>query len=328
MRHRPHRALVGVLLLVATVATIAGAGARWVNTQLLKTPEWTSTSERLIADPAVRRAVSDFTVRRALGDAGIDAALSRVLGATLAGVAQHELRTAAGRAADTVLSSSGGRRAWRDANHQAVSGLLAAVDHPRRNAGVSLQLTPLLDDIVSGIARDPVVHAIPGISTALSVATPDAGRLRILTPAQVRDARTGVRVVHVLSWAPLLGALALALLALTLARDWRTIALGRIGYALAIAGAVMLGVRTLIRYPLADGVVSSATDRAAVRATWLISSGQLRVEAIGLLVVGAVVVALSAQRSPGSLRGYSETLAARSSAVRTIRACSVAWAMG
>jgi hypothetical protein len=52
-------------------------------------------------------------------------------------------------------------------------------------------------------------------------------------------------------------------------------------------------VRTLIRYPLADGVVSSATDRAAVRATWLISSGQLRVEAIGLLVVGAVVVVAS-----------------------------------
>jgi hypothetical protein len=293
MRPRPHRALVDLLLLVTIVATIAGAGARWVDTQLLEPPHWTRTSERLIADPAVREAVSQFSVARAFGAAGIDAALSRVLGATLAGVAQRELRRAADGVAGAVLSGNGGRRAWRDANRQAVSGLLVAVDHPRRHLGVSLQLTPLLDDIVAAIARDPVVRAIPGSSTVLSAATPDAGRLQILTPAQVRRTRIGVGVVRVLGWALPFGALALVLLVVALARGWRTTALRRVGYALLIAGGVVLGGRALTQYPLADAIVSTATDRAAVRATWLIATGRLWVESIGLLVAGAVVVAAS-----------------------------------
>jgi hypothetical protein len=208
-------------------------------------------------------------------------------------VAERELRRAAGSAADSVLSSEGGRSAWRDANREAVSGLLAAVDHPRRGETVALALTPLLDDIVSGVARDPVVRTIPGSSTVLSAAAPDAGRLVILTPGKVRDARTGVRVVRILSWALPLAALALFGLAVALARGWRTIALSRIGYALLIAGGAVLALRAGLQFPLAVAAVRSDADRAAVRAAWLISTVALRSEAIGLLVAGGVLTVAS-----------------------------------
>ena len=291
MGHRSHRAPADLLLLVATLATITAAGAWFLDTQLLSTRRWTQTSGRLIADPAVRRAVSAFAVRHAF--TGVDAELARVLPGPVATVAERELHRAAGGAADSVLSSEGGRRAWRDANREAVSGLLAAVDHPRRGETVSLQLTPLVDDIVSGVARDPVVRAIPGSSSLLSGATPDAGRLVILTPVQVRHARIGVRVVRILSWALPLCALALFLLLVAVARSWRAIAVSRIGYALLIAGAVVLGLRAGLRFPLAAAVVHSGAERAAVRAAWLIATVGLRSEAIGLLVAGGVLAVAS-----------------------------------
>jgi hypothetical protein len=291
MGHRSHRAPANLLLLVATLATIAAAGARFLDTQVLRPQPWAQTSGRLIADPAVRRAVSAFAVRHAL--AGVDARLSHVLPVPVATVAEGELRRAAGGASDSVLSSGGGRRAWRDANREAVSGLVAAVDHPRPGETVSLQLAPLLDDIVSGVAQDPVVRAIPGSSSVLSAVPPAAGRLVILTPAQVRAARIGVRVVRILSWALPLGALALFGLAIALARGWRAVALSRIGYSLLIAGGVLLGLRAGLRFPLASAVGHSGADRAAVRAAWLIATVTLRSEAIGLLVAGAVLAVVS-----------------------------------
>jgi hypothetical protein len=291
MGDRSHRGLVDLLLVVATLATIAAAGVRLLDTQVLTPRRWTQTSGKLIADPAIRRAVSAFAVRHAF--AGVDTGLAHALPGAVATVAERELRRAAGSAADSVLSSEGGRSAWRDANREAVSGLLAAVDHPRRGETVALALTPLLDDIVSGVARDPVVRTIPGSSTVLSAAAPDAGRLVILTPGKVRDARTGVRVVRILSWALPLAALALFGLAVALARGWRTIALSRIGYALLIAGGAVLALRAGLQFPLAVAAVRSDADRAAVRAAWLISTVALRSEAIGLLVAGGVLTVAS-----------------------------------
>ena len=286
---RRHRALVGLALWLATLAAILGASAAWVDHDLLSAARWTRTSRRLIDRRPVRRAVSGFVVSRAFGAAGIDAALAHVLPAVAAGAVESRLHGAAGAAAGSVLSSPGGRRAWGDANRQAVSGLVRAVDRRGPPRGVSLQLTPLLGDIVQGIAADPVVRAIPGASAVISLHAPDAGRLRLLSAAQVSSIAPGVRAVRVLSWALPLAALALLLAALLLARGWRAVALTRAGSALLVAGGVLLGARALAQYALADTLVGSATDRAAVRVAWLTATLGLRTEAIFLLVAGAIV---------------------------------------
>ena len=293
MQLRPHRALIALLLTFATLATIAGAGARWIDHQLLSVPRWTATSNRLTADPAVRRAISGFAVQRAFGSAGIDSAIDHALPGSLATRATGALHGAGTQASQSLLSSAPGRRLWRMANHQAVSGLLAAVDHPARNQGVMINLTPLLSAVLSSVADTSVAREIPGASQLLSVGSPDVGRLVLLDRSEVSALRPGVRVVRTLAWALPLAALAAFLLCLGLARGWRSVVLSRIGYRLLIAGGILLGARALAQYALADLFVNSSADRAGVRAAWLIGSSVLRTEAIWLLIAGAVVTLVS-----------------------------------
>ena len=276
-------------LILATLATIGGAAARWIDRQALSTPAWTATSGRLIADPPVRRAISTYAVDQALGAAGIDGALERVLPGSLASSARTSLRRAAVGLSDGLLAGGVGRRLWTTANRQAQSRLLAAVDHPRRHAGVTLDLASLLHELLRSLADSTVARAIPGSAQVLDVHSPHAGRLVLLGPGQVSTLRPGVRAVRTLSWALPVAALALFALALAVARGRRAVALSRIGYALVVAGAVVLAGRALAQYGLADGLVSSSTDRAAVRAAWLIATDQLRGTGEAILIAGGVV---------------------------------------
>lgn len=292
MSVRPMRPLVTLLLTLATLATILGAGARWIDHQVLEPGRWARTSEQFVRNPQVRRAIADFSVRRAFGS-GIDSAIDRALPAAVADRVTETLHGAAGTTARGLLRSGPGRRVWREANREAVAGLNRAVDHPRRNEGLVLNLTPLLRELVRSIAGSTVARAIPGSSQVLSLGSPDAGRLVVLSPAQVADLRPAIRTVRLLSWALPALALALFLLSLLIALGWRTVALSAIGYRLLIAGGIVLVARVLLRSVVADAVVGSGVDRAGVRAAWMIGTTTLRTEGIWLLVAGAVVVLAS-----------------------------------
>jgi hypothetical protein len=264
-----------------------------MDDQLLNRTGWASTSHRLIADRHVRRAVASFAVDQAFGAAGIDAEISRLLPAGLAGAAQQRLHRAGTSAADTVLSTRAGRRAWQQASDQAQSDLLAAVDSPNRRRAVVLNLSRLLSDVVGAVAGSDVARAIPGSSRVLTVHSPTAGRLVILRPHQLHGLRTGVSTTRTLAWAlPVIG-LALYALALLLGYGWRARVLSRIGYSLALAGAIALALRYVLQYPLSAVFVSSSTDRTAVRAAWLIGTSDARTLAIEVLIAGAVVAVIS-----------------------------------
>lgn len=285
---RPMRTLVTLLLTLATLATILGAGARWLDHQVLDAGHWARTSERLVENAAVRRAIADFSVRQAFGS-GIDAEIDRVLPSVAANRVTDALDGVASSSANALLRSDLGRRLWRKANHGAVAGLRRAVDHPDRNAGLVLNLTPLLRETVRSVAGSSVASAIPGSSEVLSLGTAGAGRLVMLTPDQVAKLRPTIRAIEVLSWALPALALALFLLSLLLAAGWRLPALSAIGYRLLVAGAVVLVLRVVLRSVFADAVVGTGIDRAGVRAAWMIGSSTLRTEGIWLLVGGAVV---------------------------------------
>src|SRR5579875_1299455 len=130
MSPRPHRLLISLLLVLATLTGLAAIGARWSSEQLLSRRGWASTSHRLIADSQVRRAVAAFSVYQAFGAAGIDEQLSRVLPGGIASSVERRLHRAGTGAADRLLSSGAGRRAWQRASRQAQADLLAAVDSP------------------------------------------------------------------------------------------------------------------------------------------------------------------------------------------------------
>ena len=295
MRSRSsHRLLVALALVVGTLATIGGAGARWIDRQTLDTPTWVDTSSRLIADPDVRRAVAAYAVRQVFVGNGIDAALHRVAPAPLAARAESSLRTTATRIAGGVLADGPARRLWRTANRQAQTELLAVIDHPRPgHETVTLQLGPLLHDLLGALAGSTVARSIPGAGALLSVQSTGAGRLVVLAPDRVRSLRGDVSTVRTLAWALPAIALVAFLFALAVAAGWRRATLSAIGYCLVIAGAIVLVARPLLRSLVADALVSSSTDRTAVGAGWMIATSQLRDAGEAVLVGGGVVAAVS-----------------------------------
>jgi hypothetical protein len=276
-------------MLLAILATLAGAGARWIDQQILSTPHWTSTSTHLISDPPVRRAIARYLVNQTFSAAGIDNALHQVLPASLASQAENRLRDSASGLSTRVLATGPGRRVWRDANRQAQSQLLRAVDHPRPGQFVVLDLSPLLHDVVQELAGGTVARAIPGSTRILQVKTAGAGRLTVLEPGQVSDLRDAVKLTRFLSWALFVAALALFAFAVLVSRAALLSSISRVGYAIALSGAIVLVGRWLWQYPLASLAVDSATNRAAVRGAWLIGTTQLRDTGVEILVVGGVV---------------------------------------
>jgi hypothetical protein len=293
MQLRPHRFLVGLLMALATLTAVASIGARWVDGQLLDRHGWASTSPRLIANRQVRQAIARFSVDRAFGAAGIDAELSRLLPGPLAAAAERRLQRVGAGAADAVLSSGAGRRAWQRASVQAGSELLAAVDSPGARRSVVLNLAPLLRDVVGAVAGSGAARAIPGASRLLTIRSHTAGRLVVLRPDELRPLRSGVRTARALGWALPLVTLGLYALALLLGYGWRARVLSRIGYSLAAAGAIALGLRYVLQYPLAGVFVSSRGDRAAVRAAWLIATTHAETLAIEVLIAGAAIAVVS-----------------------------------
>jgi hypothetical protein len=281
--------LVAMATLLAVLAMIAGAGARWIDRQILSTPRWTATSSHLIADPPVRRAIAHYLVDQTFAGSGIDSALTHVLPGSLAGRADSGLRDAASGLSASALATGPGRRVWRDANRQAQSQLLHAVDHPRPGQRVVLNLTPLLHDVVRELLGTSVAQAIPGGAQLLQTQTAGAGKLVVLKPKALSGLRGAVRVTRFLSWALFVAALALLAFGLLMSRARLPVSLSRAGYAIALAGAVVLAARALLAHPLADLAVGSSTNRAAVHDAWLIGSTQLRDTGIELLIIGAVV---------------------------------------
>ena len=287
-----HGLIVWMLLGIATLTTIGGIGARWLDDQVLSTSGWTHASGQVFGNPTVRRAVSNFAVQRAFQDGGIDQALDSALGDTAGGVASVRLRAASAPIADRVLGSRPARRAWRRANRSAQRQLVRSLEGSR-GGPVVLDLSPIVVSVLDGLAGSSVAQAIPGAASALRAPRPHAGRITVLTASQARPVRSAVSVVRVLAWALWAAATAAFAVALLLASGRRARTLSRIGYRLVFAGAIVLLVRWLFQFVFADLVATLGVDRAALRAGWTGATADLRTLATGVLVVGVVVAVVS-----------------------------------
>ena len=287
-----HRFLVAVLLSLATLATIAGLGARWLDDQVLSTSGWTHLSGSLLDNKAVRTAVANYAVQEAFTRGGIDSALDRSLGPTAGKAAALPLRAAAPAVAGQVLRSRAARRAWRRANRSAQSELLRALDGPRPRP-VVLDLRPIVTDVLHGMAATSAARSIPGAVGVLTAPGDRGGRLTILSAHQAKPLRSFVSVVRTLAWALWAVAAAMFALSLLLASGRRTRTLSRIAYRLIFAGVLVLVVRWVLQYVFADSVGTLASDRAGFRAGWLTATADLRTLAIDVAAAGVVVLLVS-----------------------------------
>jgi hypothetical protein len=126
----------------------------------------------------------------------------------------------------------------------------------------------------------------------LSIRIGDAGRIRVLRADQVRKVRVAINTIRNLVLVLSLLAAICFVLAIAVATGRRLRAIAYVGACLIVSGALLLVARALIGPALADSLVpaSAPANRAAVRATWLIGTTQLRTAAIIALVAGGVLL--------------------------------------
>jgi hypothetical protein len=290
-RPRRHGALMTVLLVLALVLTLGAAVAIWLDRQALSNRGWTDTSADLLKNPQIRTAVADELVVQLFARANVDHELSSALG-PLAPAAEHQLRSLATRLAVTTLQTKPVQRAWRVANSQAHRQLVADIEH-HRDVDVYLQLTPIVNRLLDALRASQPIQALPSVvRDLLSVQVGEAGKIRILRADQVRTVRVAVNAIRNLVLVLSLLAGICFVLAIAVATGQRLRAVAYVGVCLAICGGLLLAARALIGPALADQLVpaSAPANRAAVRATWLIGSSQLRTAAIIALIAGGVLL--------------------------------------
>jgi hypothetical protein len=289
-RRRPRRRLVIVLLVLGSVAALGGSFALWLNRQALSPSGWQTTSSELIANPQIRRGVGTFAVSELFARTNVAGVLHSALPPAVAQQALRTLRSLGLRLAAGILASRPARVAWNRANRVAHRQLLAILDHGGRRGEVTLNLTPLLAQLIHALEASAPVRAVPGGGQLFTVGSPRAGAVPILSADQIAHARAVVKAIRGLSVVLLVAAAVLLAAAVASARGWRSIAVRRVGYCLLVVGAVVLVARALLAPALANALVSGTTYRQAADAAWTTATTELRDIAIAMLVGGALLV--------------------------------------
>jgi hypothetical protein len=305
---RRHGGLMAVLLVLALLLTLGAVTAIWLDRQALSNRGWTDTSSALIENPQVRTAVADELVMQLFTRANIDQQLTEALG-PLAPAAEGQLRALATQVAITTLQTKPVKHAWRVANSQAHRQLVADIEHDR-DQDVYLQLTPIVNQLLDALRASKPIQALPSaVRDLLSIRIGDAGRIRVLRADQVRKVRVAINTIRNLVLVLSLLAAICFVLAIAVASGRRLRAIAYVGVCLVVCGVLLLLARALIGPALADSLVpaSAPANRAAVRATWLIGTTQLRTGAIvalvagGVLLIGGIGAAVeSARRGPSA----------------------------
>jgi hypothetical protein len=303
-RRRPRRALVALLLVLGSVGALGGSFALWLDRQALSSPGWQTTSSQLIANPNIRRGVGTFAVSELFARTNVAGALRSALPPAVADPALRTLRSLGLRLAAGILATRSARVVWNTANRQAHRELLAILDHGGQRGEVTLNLTPLLADLIRALETSAPVKAVPGGGQLFTVGSPRAGEVPILSASQIAHARAVVNAIRGLSIGLLVAAAVLFAAAAASARGWRSIAARRVGYCLVVIGAAVLVARALLAPALAAALVSGSAYRKAADAAWTIATTELRGIAIAIAICGGVLILAGlATGALGSRRG-------------------------
>jgi hypothetical protein len=288
---RPRRPVVALLLVLGSLATLTSSFAWWLDRQALSTGGWQTTSSQLIASPQVRRAVGTFAVDELLRRTNAAQQLHALLPAAVADPLLRRLRSLGRRLAAGILAGRPARVVWNTANRQAHRDLLRILDRGGTRGEVTLNLEPLLEDLVRALHANALVRALPGGGTQLfALGSPRAGAIPILSAEQVGEARAAVNAVRGLSILLAVAAVVLLASAVLVARGWRAVVVVRIGVCLILVGAAVLVGRAVVAPALADALVSSSTYRPAARAAWTIGTTELRDTAVAILIAGGALL--------------------------------------
>jgi hypothetical protein len=259
----------------------------WADRLLLNPNRWETTSADLLANPTLRASTATYLADQ------VDARLSQLSGPGLASAlgplgatTVASAHAAIFHAMDSALGLPAVEALWAQANHGAAEAVLTVVDSPNGppSGDVTVSLGSILRTAAAGAnLPSAVIAALPS----------DAGTLTIVGPGQLHTVRTAGRTLRDLTRGLVIIVPLLWLAALALARGRRRRTLAWIGITTALAGAFVLGARSLLATPVADAISNQPSLRRVFAAALTAITASLGHLALGVGAVGLVVAAIA-----------------------------------
>ncbi len=278
-----------VLTVLAILLALVGMVAYYVEHTALDEDGFEAVSRNMIENDAIRTQVASTAVEGLFANVDVEASIAerlppaqQGLAPVLAGLA----RSGADRAAEAALERPRVQEAWVVTTTATQRQLVRLLDDEatfiRTEGGaVVLDLRPIMIELGDQIAV---------IGRAAEELPESAGRITIIEESQLETAQTITRVLRAVADWMWLVALAVAALAIWLARGRRRIELRALALGLLVVGLLMLAVRRFAGNFLVDRLVQDDAVEPAVGDAWDILTQTLADRAWVWIILGVVTL--------------------------------------
>jgi hypothetical protein len=278
-----------VLTVVAILLALVGMLAFYVAHTALDEDGFETVSRNMIENDAIRTQVANTAVDQLYANVDVEAAIAQRLPPAqkgLAPVLAGLSRSGADRAAVAALERPRVQTAWVEVTTRTQRQLVRLLDDKNEfvqtdGGKVVLDLRPIIIDM-----GDQVV-----VIGRLAEKLPDsAGKITIVEESQLETAQTITRILRsVADWMWLV-ALAVAALAIWLARGRRRIELRALAIGVLLVGLLMLALRRAAGGYLVDRLAKDDSVKPAVRDAWSILTQVLADRAWVWITLGVVTL--------------------------------------
>jgi hypothetical protein len=278
-----------VLTVVAILLALVGMVAYYVEHTALDEAGFKTISENMIENDAIRTQVANTAVDQLFANVDVEAAIADRLPPSqqgLAPVLAGVLRSGADRAAAAALERPRVQKVWVETSTATQRQLVRLLDDKTKfiqtdDGKVVLDLRPImiqLGDQIVVIGR--VAEKLPD----------SAGKITIVDESQLQTAQTATRILRAVADWMWLVALAVAALAIWLARGRRRIELRALAIGVLVVGLLMLAVRRFAGDYLVDRLVKDDTVKPAAHDAWSILTQVLADRAWVWITLGIVTL--------------------------------------
>jgi hypothetical protein len=278
-----------VLTVVAILLALVGMLAFYVAHTALDAAGFEAVSRNMIENDAIRTQVANTAVDRLYANVDVEAAIAgrlppdqKGLAPVLAGLS----RSGADQAAVAALERPRVQTAWVEVTTATQRQLVRLLDDKNQfvqtdGGKVVLDLLPIIIEL-----GDQVV-----VIGRLAEKLPDsAGRITIIEESQLETAQTITKILRAVANWMWLVALAVAALAIWLARGRRRVELRALAIGVLLVGLLLLAVRRVAGGYLVDQLVKDDSVKPAARDAWSILTHVLADRAWVWIILGVVTL--------------------------------------
>jgi hypothetical protein len=278
-----------VLTVVAVLLALVGMLAFYVAHTALDEAGFETISRNMIENDAIRTQVANTAVDQLYANVDVEAAIAQRLPPNqkgLAPVLAGLSRSGADQAAVAALERPRAQTAWVEVTTATQRQLVRLLDDKNQfvqtdGGKVVLDLRPIMIEL-----GDQVV-----VIGRLAEKLPDsAGRVTIIEESQLETAQTITKILRAVANWMWLVALAVAALAIWLARGRRRVELRALAIGVLLVGLLMLAVRRVAGGYLVDQLAKDDSVKPALRDAWSILTQVLADRAWVWITLGVVTL--------------------------------------